>query len=171
MILIWLIKKKIEESPRRWHEVLFQALWAHRVSKHGATKVTPFELVFGQEVVLPVEVNMQRCRVEAHDALSTEQYHELMMDRIDEVINDRCDRTTSGRGTSTRISLSDSRWSENTINTYKYNTKLHWSSSISYYNLGLCFKFTKGWRPKDASKDITEFAEAISLTFRTFSSP
>jgi transposase InsO family protein len=57
-ILVWLIKKKIEESSRRWHEVLSEALWAHRVFKHGATKVTPFELVFGQEVVLLVEVNM-----------------------------------------------------------------------------------------------------------------
>jgi hypothetical protein len=86
-ILIRLIKKKIEESPRRWHEVLSQALWAHLISKHGATKVTPFELVFGQEVVLPVEVNLQGCRVEAQGTLSAEQYHELMTDSIDEVMN------------------------------------------------------------------------------------
>ena len=51
-ILIKLIKK-IEENPRRWHEVLSEALWAHRISRHGATKVTPFELVYGQEAVLP----------------------------------------------------------------------------------------------------------------------
>src|SRR5512141_1641912 len=51
--LLKLVKKKIEEYPKRWHEVLFEALWAHRISKHGATKVTPFELVYGQEAVLP----------------------------------------------------------------------------------------------------------------------
>ena len=45
--LIGLIKKKIADHPRRWHEVLSEALWAHRVSKHRATKVTPFELVYG----------------------------------------------------------------------------------------------------------------------------
>jgi hypothetical protein len=33
------------------------------VSRHGATKMTPFELVYGQEVVLPIEVNLQACRV------------------------------------------------------------------------------------------------------------
>jgi hypothetical protein len=27
--LIKLVKKKIEENPRRWHEVLSKALWAH----------------------------------------------------------------------------------------------------------------------------------------------
>ena len=41
-ILIKLIKKKVEENARRWHEVLFEALWAHRISRHGATKVTFF---------------------------------------------------------------------------------------------------------------------------------
>jgi hypothetical protein len=80
-----LIKKKIEETPRRWHEVLSEALWEHWIPKHGAIKVTPFELVFGQEVVLPIEVNLQGYRVEAQDALLCGEYHELMMDRIDEV--------------------------------------------------------------------------------------
>ena len=61
-ILIKLIKKKIEENPRRWHEVLSEALWAHRISRHGATKVTSFELVYGREAVLPVEVNLDAYR-------------------------------------------------------------------------------------------------------------
>jgi IS30 family transposase len=56
--LIKLIKKKIEDNPKRWHEVLLEALWAYRISRHGARKVTPFELVYEQEVVLPVEVNL-----------------------------------------------------------------------------------------------------------------
>jgi transposase InsO family protein len=45
--IIKLIKKKIEENSKRWHEVLSEALWAHHISKHSATKVTPFELVYG----------------------------------------------------------------------------------------------------------------------------
>jgi transposase InsO family protein len=43
--LIKLIKKKIEENLKRWHEVLSEALYAHHISKHNATKVTPFDLV------------------------------------------------------------------------------------------------------------------------------
>ena len=61
--LIKLIKKKIEEHPKRWHEVLSEAFWAHRISKHGGTQVTPFELVYGQEAVFPVEINLQALRV------------------------------------------------------------------------------------------------------------
>jgi hypothetical protein len=87
--LIKLIKKKIEENPRRWHEVLSEALWAHHISRHGATKVMPFELVYGQEAVLPVEVNLNAYRLAKQNDLSTIVYHDLMMDNIDEVTNVR----------------------------------------------------------------------------------
>jgi hypothetical protein len=87
--LIKLIKKKIEENSRRWHEVLFEALWAHCISRHGATKVTPFELVYGQEAVLPVEVNLDAYRLAKQNNLLAVVYHDLMMDNIDEVIDVR----------------------------------------------------------------------------------
>ena len=82
-ILIKLVKKKMEENPRRWHEVLSEALWAHHISRHGATKVTPFELVYGQEAILPVEVNLGAYRLAKQNDLSTVDYHDLMMDNID----------------------------------------------------------------------------------------
>jgi hypothetical protein len=56
--LIGLIKRKIADHPRHWHKVLSEALWAHRISNHRATKVSPFELVYGQEVILPVEISL-----------------------------------------------------------------------------------------------------------------
>ena len=33
--LIKLIKRKIDEYPRRWHEVLSEVLWAYRISCHS----------------------------------------------------------------------------------------------------------------------------------------
>jgi hypothetical protein len=57
-VIIKIIKKRIKDNPRRWHEKLSEALWAHRTSRHGAMKVTPFELVYGQEVVLPMEIGL-----------------------------------------------------------------------------------------------------------------
>jgi hypothetical protein len=61
--LIKLIKKKIVENLKMWHEVLLEALWVHCIFKHSATKVTPFELVYGQDIVLPIEVNLDALRV------------------------------------------------------------------------------------------------------------
>jgi hypothetical protein len=46
-VLIKIIKKRIKDNLRRWHEKLSEALWAQRTSRHGARKVTPFELVYG----------------------------------------------------------------------------------------------------------------------------
>ena len=87
--MIKLIKKKLEENPKRWHEVLSEALWAHHISRHGATKITPFELVYGQEAVLPVEINLDAYRLAKQNDLSAVDYPDLMMDNIDEVTNKR----------------------------------------------------------------------------------
>jgi hypothetical protein len=84
--LIDLIKKKIEEKPRRWHEVLSEALWAYRVSKHGAIKTTPFELVYGHEVVILLELSVQADRIMHQDIVSAEEYNNLMMDEIDDLM-------------------------------------------------------------------------------------
>jgi hypothetical protein len=88
-VLIKIIKKRIKDNPRRWHEKLSEALWAHRTSRHGATKVTPFELVYGQEAVLPVEIGLQSLRVTRQGSLAAKEYHELMMDKIDDIPESR----------------------------------------------------------------------------------
>jgi hypothetical protein len=62
-----------------------------------------------------------------------------------------------------RIKLSDSWRSENTINTHKYNT-IYWSSIKSYYNFCSRINYTEeDWSQNYASKDKSEFAEAVSL--------
>jgi hypothetical protein len=81
-ILIKLIKRKIDEHPRRWHEVLSETLWAHRVSCHGATKTSPYHLVYGQEVILPWEITTSSIRVEFQNDLTAEEYAALMNDNI-----------------------------------------------------------------------------------------
>jgi hypothetical protein len=68
---------------------LSEALWAHRISKHSATKVTPFELVYGQEVVLPVKVNLDALRIAQQNELLVVDYHNLMINRLDEVLDER----------------------------------------------------------------------------------
>jgi hypothetical protein len=69
---------------------LSEALWAHRISKHIATKITPFELVYGQEAVLPVEVNLDALRIARQNELSVVDYHNLMLlDRLNKVLDER----------------------------------------------------------------------------------
>jgi hypothetical protein len=88
-VQIKIIRKRIKDNLRRCHEKLLEALWVHRTSRHGAMKVTPFELVYGQEVVLPMEMGLQSLRVTGQGSLSAKEYHELMMDKIDDVHESR----------------------------------------------------------------------------------
>jgi hypothetical protein len=83
--LIKLIKRKIDEYPRRWHEVLSEALWAYRISCHGAIKTSPYHLVYGQEAVLPWEVTAGSRRVEFQNDLSAEEYATLMSDNVEDL--------------------------------------------------------------------------------------
>ena len=47
------------ETSRDWSEKLPFALWVYRTS----TGATPYSLVYGMEVVLPVEIEMGSLRV------------------------------------------------------------------------------------------------------------
>jgi transposase InsO family protein len=52
-VLIKIIKKGIKDNPMRWHEKLPNVLWAHRTSRHGATKVTPLNLYMAKKRCCP----------------------------------------------------------------------------------------------------------------------
>jgi hypothetical protein len=83
--IIKLIKRKIDEHPRRWHEVLSEALWAHRISCHGAIKTSSYNLVYGQEVILPWEITASSRHVEFQNDLIAEEYAALMNDNIEDL--------------------------------------------------------------------------------------
>jgi transposase InsO family protein len=83
--LIKLIKRKIDQHPSYWHEVLSEALWAHCISCHGATKTSPYHLVYRQEAVLPWEITTGSRRVEFQNDLTAEEYAALMNDNIEDL--------------------------------------------------------------------------------------
>jgi len=69
--IIKLIKRKIEENPKRWHTSLNKALWSYRMSCHGSTKVSPYQLVYG------------------HDASAADDYATLIKDGLDNLAEHR----------------------------------------------------------------------------------
>jgi hypothetical protein len=64
-------------------------LWAHIISKHRATKVSTFELVYGQEAVLPMKISLNAIRIARQNDIIVGDYYNLMMDSIDEVTDKR----------------------------------------------------------------------------------
>ena len=51
------------KTSRDWLEKLSFTLWAYRTSFRTSTRATPYSLVYGMEVVLPVEIEMGSLRV------------------------------------------------------------------------------------------------------------
>jgi hypothetical protein len=83
-IMIRIIQKKIDQRPRRWHSVLNEALWAYRMAPHGATKTSPYELVYEHHAVLPWEMQLESRRVILQKDLSSKDYNDLMMDELED---------------------------------------------------------------------------------------
>ena len=88
-IMIKLIKKKIEEQPRKWYLTLNETLWAYRMACHGSIKSSPYELVYGHNAVLPWEIQTGSRRVTLQNDLIAEVYKNLMMDDLEDL---RCHR-------------------------------------------------------------------------------
>jgi hypothetical protein len=74
-----------------------ETLWAHRIPKHCATKVSLFELVYGQEAMLPIEISLNDVRFASlndvrfakQNDLHVGDYYNSMMDNIDKVTDKR----------------------------------------------------------------------------------
>lgn len=57
------IVKKMTETYKDWHENFPFVLFAYRTAMRTSTGATPYSLVYGMEVVLPIEVEIPSLRV------------------------------------------------------------------------------------------------------------
>ena len=54
--LIRIIKRTVDQNQKNWHKALVNALWADRITKKASIGTSPFNLVYGKEVVLPTHL-------------------------------------------------------------------------------------------------------------------
>src|ERR1043165_4693902 len=84
-VIISLIKKHVGKKPKNWHKTLDQILWACRTSPKEATNTTPFQLTFGHDAVLPVEIHLQSVRIQRQNEIPSALYWEMMMNELVEL--------------------------------------------------------------------------------------
>jgi len=87
--IIKLIKRKVEENPRRWHVLLNEALWSYRMACHGSIKVSPYQLVYEHDAVLPWEIKIGSGRVSFQNQLAADDYAISMKDELDDLVEHR----------------------------------------------------------------------------------
>ncbi|CAN6693341.1 unnamed protein product [Malus baccata var. baccata] len=73
------------DSPEKWHEMLGNTLWAYRTSKRAGTGTTPYALTFGQDAVLPMEINVSSVRIQNQFGLHSAEYIEAMCQGIEDL--------------------------------------------------------------------------------------
>ncbi|XP_051141733.1 uncharacterized protein LOC127258782 [Andrographis paniculata] len=88
-IIIGIIRKMVEENPRKWHTLLYQALWAHRNSRSTSTGFSPYQLTFGQDAVLHAEFVVPAPRVPSTTTYIDEVYLQKMWRQLEELDTDR----------------------------------------------------------------------------------
>lgn len=73
-----------------WDSKLLKTLWAYRTTYKMTTKFTPFRLVYSQEVILPIELELPLLRNATKEHLrDKESFQEriAMLEHLDEVRN------------------------------------------------------------------------------------
>ncbi|KAL3690616.1 hypothetical protein R1sor_016925 [Riccia sorocarpa] len=61
--LLSTLRKTVDANPKDWDRRLIGALWAYRTTFKTTTGQTPFQLVYGQEAILPIEFMLPTLKV------------------------------------------------------------------------------------------------------------
>ena len=83
--LLKIIKAQLVGAKGAWPEKLPNVLWAYRTIARTPTRETPFNLTYGTEAVILVEVGLTSLRKEFFDEQSNDDKLKLNLDCLDEV--------------------------------------------------------------------------------------
>jgi transposase InsO family protein len=84
-----ILKKTVHRHRRDWHDRLFEALWAYRVTVRTPTQATPYSLVYGCEAVLPLEIQLPSLRVALRNGLTQDKHIRLRFQELDSLEEER----------------------------------------------------------------------------------
>ncbi|MCO5605016.1 hypothetical protein L7F22_059192 [Adiantum nelumboides] len=62
-IIAGIIRKMVKNKTKLWDDFLDGAFWAYRTTYKEATEFTPFHLVYGQEALQPIKLNLPTMRL------------------------------------------------------------------------------------------------------------
>jgi transposase InsO family protein len=79
-----MIFQDLEANGKNWHKELPSVLWALRTNINRATKDTPFSLVYGAEVVLPLKIYLESARVAHFNSEDQAKARELDANLLEE---------------------------------------------------------------------------------------
>ncbi|XP_075524468.1 uncharacterized protein LOC142556853 [Primulina tabacum] len=82
-IIVQALKTRLQGKGKDWVEELPSVLWAYRTTPRAPIQETPFNLVYGSEAVLPVEIGKTSPRVESYPE-DNDQSRAMELDLVEE---------------------------------------------------------------------------------------
>ncbi|MCO5560447.1 hypothetical protein L7F22_014062 [Adiantum nelumboides] len=82
-IIAGIIRKMVESKPKRWDNFLDGAIWAYRTKYRDAIQFTPFHLVYGQEALQPIELNIPSIKLTGRQEKNND---EAWIDRLPSLV-------------------------------------------------------------------------------------
>ena len=86
-ILYKIITKTVQGSNIDWDARLHDALWTYRCAFKVTTKFTPFQLVYGLEAILPIELEVQSLHIALDERMGDDdslKHQLIMLEKLDE---------------------------------------------------------------------------------------
>jgi hypothetical protein len=72
-VLEAILTKTVQLHHRDWADRLPEALWAYRTTWRNTTGHTPYELVYGKQVLLPIEFQVRTFRIATELGLNLDE--------------------------------------------------------------------------------------------------
>ncbi|XP_052206820.1 uncharacterized protein LOC127811152 [Diospyros lotus] len=85
------LKTRLEGSKGAWVNELPTVLWAYRTTSRVSTGETPFNLVYGTEALIPVEISCKSPRLDAYDKSGNSNNSDALKENLD-LIEEQRDR-------------------------------------------------------------------------------
>ncbi|XP_019414570.1 PREDICTED: uncharacterized protein LOC109326333 [Lupinus angustifolius] len=79
------LKKRLDESKANWPDQLHHVLWAYRTTPHSTTGESPFNLTYGAEAMIPVEIGEPTWRTIQFDEGNNQSLLRNNLDEIEEI--------------------------------------------------------------------------------------
>ena len=90
-----ILTKTIQLHHRDWADRLPEALWAYQITWRNTTGHTPYELVYGKQVLLPIKFQVKTFRMAVQLGMDLEEAQKqrvLQINELDEIRQDALQR-------------------------------------------------------------------------------
>ena len=84
-IILHGLKTCLNNAKGLWAKELNSVLWAYRTTPRTTTGESPFNLTYGSEAVLPVEITLQSFRIDHYDYQTNSKQRRTDLDLLEEI--------------------------------------------------------------------------------------